>query len=642
MTQSDGASPEASPEASSDVPDGPATGARASDRPPHDPPPDPEFEALLEFLKEARGFDFTGYKRSSLRRRVERRMQHLGVVAFTDYLDVLQVDQDEFTHLFNTVLINVTSFLRDPEAWRELQNEVVPRLLAPKTHGEPVRVWSAGCASGEEAYGLAMVLAEALGPEEFRERVKIYATDVDDDALATARQAAYSQRDLEAVPEEWRERYFERVASQFVFRADLRRSIIFGRNDLVQDAPIGRLDLLVCRNTLMYLNAQTQNQVLNRFHFALNSRGVLFLGKAEMLLSHTRLFAPTDLKRRFFRKADAAGATARYSFNGAGAREPDAPPVSRVDDQALLSSPLATVVVGADEMVASSNYRADAQLGVTARDMGRRFVDLDVVHRVAGLRSAYEDVRRHGHSASIREIEWSRTPTETLYFDVQFDPLGAEDGTDTDTDSGPAVAVFFTDVTRYRRLTGELQQAHRQVETAYEELQSTVEELETTNEELQSTNEELETMNEELQSTNDELQSMNDELRERTDQLDSANDFLESILGSLRSAVIVVDTEFMIRAWNGRAGDLWGLRTDEVVGQHLLNLDIGLQIERLRPLVRDALGGGRGRDEPLRLDGVNRRGRPVTLRIDAAPLTGREDRPTGAIIMMEQEEPASA
>ncbi len=264
----------------------------------------PGFESLLEFIRDSRGFDFTGYKRSSVQRRVERRMQQIGATDAAEYLDRLQVDPNEFTHLFNTILINVTGFFRDPEAWRQLQDEIIPAIIASKTPGEPIRVWSAGCASGEEAYGLAMVLAEALGVAEFRERVKVYATDVDDEALATARQATYTDRDLEPVPAEWRDRYFERAGSRHTFRADLRRNVIFGRNDLVQDAPISRLDLLVCRNTLMYLNAETQAQVLRRFHFALNARGVMFLGKAEMLLSHARLFVPYDLRRRFFRKAD--------------------------------------------------------------------------------------------------------------------------------------------------------------------------------------------------------------------------------------------------------------------------------------------------------------------------------------------------
>jgi two-component system, chemotaxis family, CheB/CheR fusion protein len=605
---------------------------------------DAGLEPLLDFIKESRGFDFTGYKRSSLQRRVERRMQEVGVATFGEYLDRLQVDQDEFTQLFNTVLINVTGFFRDPEAWRELQNEILPKLLAPKTRGEPIRVWSAGCASGEEAYGLAILLAEAVGPEEFRRRVKVYATDVDEDALATARQATYTDKDLQAVPEEWRERYFERHSSRATFRGDLRHNVIFGRNDLVQDAPIGRLDLLVCRNTLMYLNAETQAQVLRRFHFALGPTGALFLGKAEMLLSHSRLFLPVDLKRRFFRKADQGDPAGRPTQadgrrDGAGSAGD-----ARLEDETLLVSPLATIVVNADEVIEKANQRAEAQLGVTTREIGRRFTDLDLCQRITGLRASFEDVRRHRTSLWQHDAEFSRSATETLYFDIQVAPL------EPDESGRVAVAIFFSDVTRYRRMTGELQAAHRQVETAYEELQSTVEELETTNEELQSTVEELETTNEELQSTveelettneelqstNDELQSMNDELRQRSTQLDEANDFLESVLGSLRTAVVVVDTELIVQAWNVRAGDLWGLRSEETVGQHLLNLDIGLPTERLRPLVRQALGGDGPPEPPLRVEAINRRGRHVQLAVSASPLTLRHRGATGAIVLMDQ------
>ncbi|MFC5061281.1 CheR family methyltransferase [Actinomycetospora atypica] len=601
---------------------------------------DADFAALLQFIRDVRGFDFTGYKRSSVQRRVERRMQQLGVDTFADYLDRLQVDQDEFTVLFNTVLINVTAFFRDPEAWRELQDEILPQLLAAKSGDDPVRVWSAGCASGEEAYGLAILLAEALGPEAFRRRVKVYATDVDEDALATARQATYSDKELEGLPAELRERYFESSGSRSTFRTDLRHRVIFGRNDLVQDAPIGRLDLLVCRNTLMYLNAETQAEVLRRFHFALAGQGVLFLGKAEMLLSHTRLFLPIDLKRRFFRKADQIDPTRRPLAPGGRTGEGRE---SRLEDETLLLSPLATLVVDGDEVVTRANQRAGAQLGITSREIGHRFPDLDLCQRIGGLRAAYEDVRRLRTPVWQHEARYARSSTETLFFDVQLVPLSP-------APDGPSVAIFFSDVTRHQRMTEELQVAHRQVETAYEELQSTVEELETTNEELQSTVEELETTNEELQSTveelettneelqstNDELQSMNDELRERTGQLDEANDFLESVLGSLRTAVVVVDTELIVRAWNGQADDLWGLRADEAVGQHLLNLDIGLPTERLRPLVREALSGEIGHDGVLHTEAVNRRGRTVALAVSASPLTLRSSGPTGAIVLMDQ------
>jgi two-component system, chemotaxis family, CheB/CheR fusion protein len=604
---------------------------------------DDDFEGLLAFIKESRGFDFTGYKRSSIQRRVERRMQQVEIGTFAEYLDRLQVDQNEFTQLFNTILINVTGFFRDAEAWRELQQEIVPALLGPKTRGESIRVWSAGCASGEEAYALAILLAEAVGPEEFRRRVKVYATDVDEDALAAARQATYGEKEIQAVPEELRDRYFERAGSRYVFRGDLRHSVIFGRNDLVQDAPIGRLDLLVCRNTLMYLNAETQAQVLRRFHFALNPSGVLFLGKAEMLLSHARLFLPVDLKRRFFRKAEQVEAGPRLGQLGARLDDDQNGRDPRLEDETLQLSPLATLVVNGDALVAKANHRAEAQLGVSSRDIGRSFPDLDLCQRISGLRTAFDDVRRNRSPIWLHEVQFSRSATETLFFDIQLAPL------DTGADGGVAVAVFFSDVTRYQRMTGELQAAHRQVETAYEELQSTVEELETTNEELQSTVEELETTNEELQSTveelettneelqstNDELQSMNDELRERTSQLDEANDFLESVLGSLRTAVVVVDTELIVRAWNSQADDLWGLRAEETIGQHLLNLDVDLPMERLRPLVRAALSGDDDQ-APLRLDVINRRGRTVGLVLSASPLQLRGSGPTGAIVLMDQ------
>lgn len=261
---------------------------------------DQEFEALLEYLRQRRGFDFTGYKRTSLRRRVSKRMNMVGIENFRDYLDYLEVHPDEFTNLFNTILINVTAFFRDASAWDYLAQEVIPRIVEGRAADEPIRVWSAGCASGEEAYTLAILLAEALGPEQFRHQVEIYATDVDEEALAQARQASYSPKALEPLPVELRARYFEALENRYVFRPDLRRAVTFGRHDLVQDAPISCLDLLVCRNTLMYFNAETQGRILGRFHPALNDNGFLFLGRAEMLLTRTNLFTPVDLKHRIF------------------------------------------------------------------------------------------------------------------------------------------------------------------------------------------------------------------------------------------------------------------------------------------------------------------------------------------------------
>ena len=604
-----------------------------------------QFEALLELLKESRGFDFTGYKRSSLMRRVNRRMQQLSIASYGEYIDYLQVHPDEFTTLFNTVLINVTDFFRDQDHWQHLRTEVLPTLLSNKKPTESIRVWCAGCASGEEAYSVAMVLAEELA-DELRTRVKIYATDVDDEALAIARQATYGEKEVRGVPADLLDRYFEHTGQRYAVAKDLRRVVIFGRNDLVQDAPISRVDLLVCRNTLMYLNAETQARVLARFNFALNPFGVLFLGKAEMLLTHGKLFTPIDLKRRFFRTVPRGASTNSVMSgygNGAtgGAREMfDA---HRLQAEALLASPLATLVLTADGMVAGLNQRAETLFGVSQRDVGRPFLDLDASYRPVELRPYLDEMRRERRPVWIREAELPRRPGESVHLDIQLVPLVGADVGDAGT------ALYFTDVSRQRKLQGELEFANRQIETAYEELQSTVEELETTNEELQSTveelettneelqstNEELETMNEELQSTNDELQSINDELRDRTNQLNDANAFLESIMTSLGSAVVVVDLDLVVQVWNRGAEDLWGLRPDEAVGQHLLNLDIGVPTDGLRPLVRQALGEA-GSSPEINLDAVNRRGRPIAVRVVCSPLRSSAGTPAGAIVLMDQ------
>src|SRR5207253_1835377 len=193
-----------------------------------------DIEELLTFLRDQRGFDFTGYKRPSLGRRIAKRMHETRSSGVAEYRSYLERHPDEFVQLFNTILINVTSFFRDRPAWDYIQSEIVPRIVEARAPTQQIRIWSTGCSTGEEAYTLAMVFAEALGDEDFHRRVKIYATDVDDDALGIGRRAAYTADQLEPVPEELREKYFETANGGFAFRADLRRSVIFGRHDLVQ------------------------------------------------------------------------------------------------------------------------------------------------------------------------------------------------------------------------------------------------------------------------------------------------------------------------------------------------------------------------------------------------------------------------
>ncbi|SES32333.1 CheR family methyltransferase [Lentzea albida] len=607
------------------------------------PTPGPGVEDVLQHLEEARGSDFTGYERAGLIRRVRHRMSELGIGDHAGYVEHLRADAGEVSALVDAVPADVPGFLRDPEAWTSLREQGVPAILAERGPHDPIRVWSAGCASGEEAYSLAIAFAEVVGIEQFRQRVKIYATDVDDEALAKARLASYGERELRGVPPELIARYFERQNGHHRFRKDLRRSIVFGRNDLEQDAPISRLDLLVCRNTLTYLDQRTRSEVLGRFHFALAPGGVLFLGKAEALPHHSPVFDPLDHERRLFRKAPTGSPPARSPSEVVHHRGVNVGGIDALEEQAFSSSPVAQVVVTADGVVALVNGQAETLFEVSAEDVGQPLRDLELSYRPIELRGYVEQARLERKSLRVKDVEWLRNTGGALWLEVHVDPLIGAD------DTVIGVAVAFHDVTAARKLVeelaftkrqleaayGELQSTNEETETTNEELQSTVEELETTSEEFQSTNEELETMNEELHSTNDELQTINDVLRERSSELDRVNGFLESVLTSLRAGVVVLDPQLRVLAWNRGAEDLWGLRREEAEGEHLLNLDIGLPVADLRPVVRPALSDPAFSGE-VELTAVNRRGRTVLVRVVCTPLRRGGGGPAGAILVMEQ------
>jgi two-component system CheB/CheR fusion protein len=607
----------------------------------------PALEELLLFIKESRGFDFTGYKRSSLARRICKRMHEAGVPEYVDYRDLLESNTDEFGLLFNTILINVTSFFRDAETWNYLQQEVMPEMLAEGALDREIRVWSAGCASGEEAYSLAIAFAEALGVEECAKRVKIYATDVDDEALRDARVGAYGQKALESLPPELRDKYFEPNGGQFIFRPDLRRRVIFGRHDITRDAPISRLDLLVCRNTLMYFNVETQSQVIDRFHFALREGGYLFLGKAEMLLSDGERFEVVSMRQRIFRRRPGVAVpryqTAPIRLDVMG--PPEMREIGRkrqLRDLALETAPFAVIGVDADGIVVLINAQMRNMFGMTARDVGRPFHDLEVSYRPVELRSLIERAYSEHRVIRVNSIERQLGPDDVQYVDIHIQPLWGSDGLSA------GALLIFVDTSVVTRLQmevkrnredldtahEELQSTNEELETTNEELQSSIEELETTNEELQSTNEELETTNEELQSGNEELETMNEEMRVRTAELDEARTFLEGVLSSVAAGVVVLDAELVVRSWNKGAEELWGLRSDEVRNQPFFGLVFGLPTAEVRDIVRQCLATGK-RTGPVRLSAINRIGRTITCTVSCSPLKSN-GAGEGAVLLMEE------
>ena len=554
---------------------------------------------LLDYLYRTRGFDFRGYKSPGLMRRILHRMQEIEVSDFDAYIDRLEVDAGEFNALFNTILINVTSFFRDGPVWEALAALLRERLVPPRTS---LRVWCAGCASGQEAYTLAIVMAEILGVEAFGRTVKIYATDIDDEALNQARLGSYSAREVSSVPPPMLDRYFERVQQRYVVHKDIRKCLIFGRHNLLQDAPISRVDILSCRNTLMYFNAEAQAQIIHRFHFALrDASSTLFLGKAEMMAIHSNLFAPLDLKRRIFTKLNPG--PARSAPVASLLPDPEAEALqatlqARLRESMFELSPQAQIALDTHQHLVLVNERASVAFGLHAHSVGRSFPEL-AIGQHDELRASVDRVLVERRVLVMAEFTWIAGSTASHY-EVHIAPvLGAQSAL-------LGVQLSFLDISAQRRLQHRLQQINREFETTNEELQSTTEELETTNEEL----------------------------RQRSEELNQVNSFLHSILSSLHMGVAVLDHEMLVRVWNHRAKDLWGLSSDEVVGRHFLNLDIGLPVDQLRPHLRACLGGESEREEVV-LDALNRRGKHLACKVICTPLWPRDAAQRGAMLLME-------
>ncbi len=605
---------------------------------------DSDFSNLIRHIQESRGIDFRGYKRTSLERRIRRRMDEVGCESFNAYHAFLEAHPREFIDLLNIVLINVTSFFRDKEAWDVLRQEVIPQILKRKGDKAPVRVWSVGCASGQEPYSLAMLFAEQLGKVEFCRRVKIYATDLDDDALNTARHATYPARDVESVPEAMLERYFERSGNSYVFQRELRKCVIFGRHNVVSDAPISRIDLLVCRNLLIYLEADTQSIVLPRLHYALVNEGVLFLGKAETQLARSRMFEAVNLKSRIFTKVPQEW---RRTAGGSLSLAPDLPNGRNSQHTRLLESIVdgssaAYLAVGSDGELIFANLLARRLFDIEEPDIGRPFQDLTISYRPTELRSQIEEVRSTGRTIRIDHQLFSRPGGEPMRLSIDVSPLFGRDGKAFGT------LLSFQDTSRLFMLQQEVEVAQESLETTIEELQSANEELETTNEELQSTNEELETTNEELQSTNEELETMNEELRSTNEELEVTNEemrrqgdeaaeyrrYSESVLRSIDAGIIVLDDNLLVQSWNRWCENAWGLRNEEVAEESFLDLDIGLPVQRLRDSLHETLTTQMPADM-IEMEAMDRRGRRIDCRIRLSPLLYDSRQARGVILIVE-------
>ncbi len=539
-------------------------------------------EAILNLLGTRYSVDFRDYKRGTMERRTARRMGLLHLKRWQGYLDYLKEHPEEVEALYNDLLVGVTRFFRDSEEWDLFTREVVPELVEERGEASAVRAWSAGCATGEEAYGIAMVLLEHLEQQETEGRrvdVKVFASDASPGALETARRGQYPAGISEQVSEDRLERFFRPSGDGFEVTPDLRKRVTFAAHDLLSDPPFPHLDLVVCRNVLIYLEPAVQERLLERFHFALRPGGTLWLGAAETIGRCTKFFAQVPDKNRIYR-ATATGAAYSYSLAARRAQgttpapapeeaesaEAPAPKVPRMIEKLVLrrhTSPCVVVGEGLEILYffgPTSPYLSqppgEARLDLLAWVRPELYPKLR-----AGLAEAFEDHK----SVTLTGLRLEGT-AEARRVEITIEPISA------DRRSGQMFLVVFRDQSRPAtiplspgeaeseeaalpdQLHQELQDTREHLRTAVDQLRTATEEhgasyeeLLSLNEELQSTNEELEASKEELQSLNEELTTTNRQLEERNEELRTLTSDLDNLLTSANVPTVFLDRDLRLR-----------------------------------------------------------------------------------------------
>lgn len=542
-------------------------------------------------LRSHTGHDFSHYKRNTLYRRIDRRMGIHQIQKIADYIRYLQENPQELDLLFKELLIGVTNFFRDPAAWNHLRKVVIPELLADRSPGQALRVWVPGCSTGEEAYSLAMAFKESADDSSSKEHfaMQVFATDLDRDAIAKARNGIFPENIAADVSAERLTRFFIKKKDGYKIRNEIREMVVFAPQSIIMDAPFTKLDILSCRNLLIYLDPEVQRKLIPLFHYSLNPGGILFLGSAETVGNFTDLFDPIDGNSRLFKRLEPTTRTqplefpASFSTHGSSAearrREPKPPlNLQTLADQLILQKHAPPAVIVNEEgdilyisgrtgkFLEPSAGKANWNLFVMARENLRN-----------DLFSAFRRALRQNERISLRGLKLE-SDGENLAVDITVERLHKETGELRDLmlivftgtalpkvlkNRGRAAKSPSADTPQLAALQRELNDAREDarltregMQTTQEELRSTNEEMQSTNEELQSTNEELMTSKEEMQSLNEELQTVNAELQTKLDELSRSNDDMENLLNSTDIATVFLDNDLNVRRFTERATEI--------------------------------------------------------------------------------------
>ncbi|MGC1864229.1 MAG: chemotaxis protein CheB [Methylocystis sp.] len=579
-------------------------------------------EAICALLFSQTGHDFSGYKTRTFMRRVQRRMQARQCEAVENYIAYLRENPDEAGLLFRDLLINVTSFFRDKDAFAALERTVIPRLFEKKGASDWVRVWAPGCATGEEAVSIAILLREHMAKLPVAPRVTIFATEMDEAALNAARAGRYPEALMESVSPERRQRFFIADPGGYVVAKEVRDLCVFSAHDILRDPPFSRMDLISCRNLLIYFKAQAQGQMFPVFHYALRPHGILFLGMSESIGRFTDLFEPLDKRHCLFQARDTGLPTRmplianKWRPASFGIHLPRADSArsgsqlrqsveSRVLDQ---FAPPHVVVNDEGDIVYFSSRTGkwlEASPGAPTRQlltMARKGLRLELR---GALREAIENRRTVRRNLKVESEDdgaelislivepLSDSIGDRRLFLVLFDEHGrapgAEEVVAKAADSADGVAAAFEGELRETR--DRLQSTIEEYETTLDELKSANEELVSLNEEMQSSNEELESSKEELQSLNEELQTVNHELSDKVEELDRANSDLRNVFVSTQIATVFLDQNLVIRSFTPAASELFSIIPTDA-GRPLTDLATKLAYPELQADIRKVLDTG--------------------------------------------------
>jgi chemotaxis methyl-accepting protein methylase len=544
-------------------------------------------DKVMILLRTKSGHDFSNYKKTTIYRRLERRMGIHQISQISTYVRYLQENPQELELLFKELLIGVTSFIRDPSAWEQLKNEVMPGLIN-KRKDSTLRAWVPGCSTGEEAYSLAIVFQEAIEQikPDHKQTIQIFATDLSEDAIIKAREAVFPSNIAADLSPERLERFFEPVGSGYQVTKSIREMVVFARQNMIMDPPFTRLDILSCRNLLIYLGAELQKKLLPLMHYSLNPGGVLILGNSESVGSFTDLFEPLEGKSRIYRRLETAFRAEPVDFPSTFSTTLPSGPVKPVEnlqqqvDQLILNqfSP-ACVLVNASGDILYISGRTGKYLEPAAGKANWNLFAMTREGLSYELKRAFQKAVRQGETVvnkhavvknnggnqmvdfiiqPLEELEPLRGMFLIVFKDVDMPP---------EKKAASKVKRLPGNGDRTAKLEAELQQVQQELIDAREEMQQTTretisaanEELQSTNEELQSTNEELTTSKEEMQSLNEELQTINHELQMKVDELFRTTNDLKNLMESTEIAVLFLDNALRIRRFTAETAKIFKL-----------------------------------------------------------------------------------